>query len=204
MTVFIRDDKRIFFAHVPKTGGTYIEDLFVKNGYRKTFWCADPKKRGLKTSYQHFERTLYEACIDFSLVEKSFISVRHPLDRVMSEFRNSGRRFDLSTWLQRKKKQLAIDPYHLDNHLRPQVDFLRPEMDVFKQEDGFDDKWARRINKEYDLGFTIFEVPKRRNTLSRATTLNTDEVELLMKFCREIYSGDYKVFGYKEDAAKAL
>jgi hypothetical protein len=31
--VFRRDDKRVLFVHVPKTGGTSVEELFRRRGW---------------------------------------------------------------------------------------------------------------------------------------------------------------------------
>lgn len=204
MTVLTKAGRKIFFAHVPKTGGTYVEDLFVRNGYHKSFWCSDPERQGLKTSFQHFERALFEPCIDFSTIAHSFITVRHPADRVVSEFRNSGRQHDLATWLDRLDRRLRADPYLLDNHLRPQVDFFRPGMEIYRQEDRFDAGWAQKLDARFDLGFSVFEVERRRNTQVHAAPLTAEEAERLKTFCHDRFAEDYAFFGYEEDGAKIL
>ncbi|WP_172329199.1 sulfotransferase family 2 domain-containing protein [Mangrovicoccus sp. HB161399] len=196
--------KSVFYAHVPKTGGTYVEDLFVLNGYRRGFWCASRAKNGLRTSFQHFDRQLYESCIDFAAMDFCFITVRHPVDRLLSEYRNSGNGQDIAGWLRKLGNALDADPYFLDNHFRPQVDFYLPPMAVFRQEDRYDAAWARAFDASHGLGFEVFETERKLDTQAKARPLSPAEADAVAGFCRSRYQADFEVFGYAMDDARAF
>lgn len=196
--------KRVFYAHVPKTGGTYIEDLFVVNGYAKKFWTASPKQCGLQVSFQHFDRIQYEACIDFSLIDLAFITVRHPIDRLLSEYRNSGNGQDISLWIKKIRNVLVRNPSFLDNHFRPQVDFYRPPMHIFRQEDKFSERWASNFSVDNDLSFHTFTTTVKRDTSSKERPLSRSEASAVIRFCLEYYRADFHTFGYKVSSARSL
>ncbi len=203
MTI-LTGQKIVFYAHVPKTGGTYVEDLFVANGYKKNFWCGAPKRSGLQVSFQHFERQRYEACLNFSVIEYAFITVRHPIDRLLSEYRNSGKNMDIEQWVRNIRNALVRNPDYLDNHFRPQLDFFRPPMQIFKQETNFSEQWARSLSENHNLGFTKFSTVVQRDTSKNERPLTLREAHAVVKFCQEYYRKDFDYFDYKISSSRAL
>ncbi len=188
----------------PKAGGTDVEDLFRHNGYARAFWCSSRARNGLRASYQHFERKPYEPCIDFAAMDFCFITVRHPVDRLLSEYRNSGRGQSILRWLAKLGGALDANSCFLDNHFRPQVEFYRPPMAVFRQEDRYNAAWARAPDAEQSLGFTVFETGRKLDTQARARPLSDAEAGAVAAFCEARYAGDFEVFGYRMEEARAF
>ncbi|KZY44012.1 hypothetical protein A3731_10715 [Roseovarius sp. HI0049] len=203
MTIF-SGKKLVFYAHVPKTGGTYVEDLFVANGYTKRFWTSSPKRDGLKVSYQHFERQRYETCLQFKSIDYAFITVRHPIDRLLSEYRNSGKDQDVARWVVKVRNALTRDPCFLDNHFQPQIAFYRPPMQIFRQEARFNEQWARELSADHELGFETFTTKAKRDTRAKERTLSYAEACAVVQFCLEYYRRDFEVFGYDVMTARTL
>lgn len=150
---------RILFIHVPKTGGTYVEELLksygpvhgIKYGY-------EPLPQGLPCVPQHFHGELLECLyskdaweVD-SYFDYVFMTVRHPLDRLISEYKYRNRAFihenykrsasfwndHLNSWCQEGIEATREDPYHEDNHFRPQHEYEAFSPEIFRVEEGFD------------------------------------------------------------------
>lgn len=205
MPVFTnKSETKVLYVHVPRTGGTYIEALFKTNGYEMALWSPRPKKFGMVCAAQYFHRDLYRPLVDIDAFAFRFMTVRHPLDRLLSQYRHAKRRraVALMEWLDMVERELPGNPYLIDNHLRPQHEFVDPAVQIFRQEDRFDSAWARLVSDEYDLGFTRFEVPVMRETGSKQAALTQDQQDRLIALADRFYAEDYARFGYRpEDAA---
>lgn len=209
MPVFFGKERPgILYVHVPKTSGTHIEQLFQANGYRMTLWASRPWTLGLACSPQHFHRAIWEPFADPTGFGLSFITVRHPVDRLISKYRELQRieatELALEPWLTETARELAEDLYLQDNHLRPQSEFHHPELVVFRQEDGFGPDWASLLSGAHELGFTIFDVESRRRPPPAAAPPTPVERQALLAFCDHFYASDFDTFGYRPDAASAL
>lgn len=145
--------KLVFFAHVPKSGGTSVED-YLSSAYGPLSlydrdW-HDARLRGERAdahypcSDQHrsWADALPELARNPDLV---FGIVRDPWTRLLSEFKFQKRfrprhkfvtRLGFSVWLATMEHALRANPYICDNHIRPQTDFLPDEAMVFHLENG--------------------------------------------------------------------
>lgn len=205
MPVFVKKNRRsVFYVHVPKTGGSYVEDLFRANNYKVNFWCANPINHGVRIPFQHVHRALYRQIIIPQIRKNAFITVRHPIGKLLSRHRNIGYAMDLIPWLDRVEAQLLKEPSTLRNHLRPQADFVDDDMHVFKQEDRFNAAWAEKLSDLMDLGFHVFEVESRKDTESKRGVMTSAERDRVLEFVRTHYSCDFEVFGYREEESKDL
>lgn len=198
--------KVVFYAHVPKTGGTYIEDLLVANGIAREFFNPKPSKWALKVSPQHWHRAFYDLFVDFDRVDLGFITVRHPVDRLLSEYRWRVKRKEaqsgFSEWLDSVTEALKTDPCCLDNHLRPQIDFFHPSMEVHRFELGFGDGWAQALGERAQASFTELSVQRRLQTRDRVDApLSAGDWDRALAFCQDRYAQDFEVFDYHPEEA---
>lgn len=153
---------RIFFAHIPKTGGTSVEAYLRRKG--RVTMIADRQRPlpGEPVTPQHYHRELYRDQLPPGAVDASFAILRDPLARLVSEYRfrhrkragwyaldprfhlgwrlvKIGRDYRLLTfaqWVEAVLDGARADPCLNDNHIRPQVDFLCKGMTLFRFEDG--------------------------------------------------------------------
>lgn len=156
MPLIRHDGNLVFFVHVPKTGGTSIEKALKDAGASVALLYGSRFEGFCKTTFQHLNAEIYEKVIPPAFYDYSFAVVRHPFTRLVSEYyyrRKRGfakRTFD--DWLNRAMKNYRQNPYIMDNHFRPQVDFIRPGVEVFKLEDGLEYPLAAA---SHHLGLTM-------------------------------------------------
>lgn len=212
-------DKRILYIHVPKTGGTSVEDLLRSYGGRLTMYA--PSRGALPCSPQHFHGDLLQTLFgsrsdshvdnlqhDFDFV---FMTVRHPMSRLLSEYRYqrsvSVRKkvnpiahtltFDL--WSRYVLMRSKRNPYYSDNHIRPQFEFSVWNPTIFRLEDGLD-AVRQRLDKVTgrESSWVARELKVSTNGAGHASRLRSDTRTLIHSY----YSQDFDSYGYdvKSDA----
>ncbi len=195
------NNRLVFFAHTPKTGGTYVENLFKANRYEECLSFSKPWRFGMKISPQHYHREIYEKIIDFDRIDFSFMTVRHPYDRFMSELRYQllKHKSDVCDLVRAAEDRFKNNPCALDNHLRPQIDFFHPNLKIFKIETGLGKSWAQEVSRRFQLGFNIFEVNIPLVTSSNKIVMTPESVKAVKSFCQRYYKNDFLFFDYKID-----
>jgi hypothetical protein len=142
---------RVLYLHVPKTGGSSVEKMLDGLGIvtHKNFFVPD----GFPCAPQHWHGETWEKLIrDRSFLDVVFMTVRHPLRRLESEYRYrlsaeiAGRndkpenlriRADgFSRWGMSVLDASARNRFVYDNHFRPQHEFEAFSPRVFRLEDG--------------------------------------------------------------------
>lgn len=205
--IFFKDPGlAVFYVHVPKTGGTYVERLFQANEFRKLFWFGRPHLAGMKVAPQHWHREIWEQLLDVSKMEFAFATVRHPLDRLYSEYKHQGRSgyVPVPQWIDKVKRQFDLNPMCFDNHVRPQVDFLADGFEIYRMEDGLDKAWARTINRNHSLNMKKLEITRRNVAKADPPQLSKADREALIEFCKSFYETDLRELGYQVDDAHFL
>ncbi|GHF08216.1 hypothetical protein GCM10016455_31570 [Aliiroseovarius zhejiangensis] len=188
-------DKLVHFVHVPKTGGTSIEKALKDAGAKVALLYGSRFNGYCKATFQHMNADIYEKVIPAEFYDYSFAVVRHPFTRLVSEYfyrRKRGfakRTFD--DWLNKAIDNYHKNPYLMDNHFRPQVDFIRPDVEVFKLENGLEHPLAAAAEHlGLDLQGASIHVNRSKakepvrwtgKTRARAT---------------EFYRDDFEKFGY--------
>ena len=141
MPLFKHKAKILFFAHIPKTGGSTIEHGLRNAGAKRALYSPN-RADYLRCTMQHMHAELYQIFVPKGFYQYSLCVVRHPFDRLVSEYKwrlklkQTKKTFD--HWLNTSFDRYEENPYVLDNHLRPQVEFIAPHVEVFKLEDGLD------------------------------------------------------------------
>nr|WP_240494010.1 sulfotransferase family 2 domain-containing protein [Paracoccus sp. SM22M-07] len=135
--------RRLLYLHVPKTGGSTVETWlktisplhFHSVGVPAALCCVP----------QHFRMVDFKALFGKGYFDNAVMTVRNPYDRIPSEYRMrallAGKVFwkawpSFSLWLEANLEAAAENPFHLDNHMRPQWEFHGSDVEVWRFEDG--------------------------------------------------------------------
>jgi hypothetical protein len=194
----------ILFIHIPKTGGSSIEDYFTKKMNKKLsvkdLYSFD--KTVVDHSLQHL--TLLELYqnkdkLKFNInnIKLMFTVVRNPYERTVSDlffFKLINK--NMSTKEVEKKLRRYLESNNTyDNHKIPQYKFLADSYDNINK----DVKIIRNENMNEDmksLGFNDFNVHKNvtfKNKLNYYNYLNNNSINLINNY----YQKDFEIFNYK-------
>ncbi|MDQ2092093.1 sulfotransferase family 2 domain-containing protein [Marimonas arenosa] len=186
-------NKLVFFAHIPKTGGTSVETYLRSKG--RLALHHNRSGEWLKCSPQHMQAEVYTAMFGSDFWDHAFAVIRDPVARLQSEYRHRTRRaaarerdiapFDI--WAPRVLRRALDDPYLLDNHLRPQAEFVCEDTTLFRLEDGLEPvfDWIDEISGDA----TPMPRDWKRN-LSHVDVGMSAETELLI---RDFYADDERL-----------
>jgi hypothetical protein len=204
MPVFFKGSRRVLFIHVPKAGGTSIEAFFETNGFKTAYLDRGGSPESLnpvrRSSPQHMHAALLQALFDPAKFDYVFMTVRHPIRRLLSKYAmetlSGGTRDALAPWLARIIGLVAADRGAMDNHLRPQADFWLPEANVFKLEDGLGEGFVDRLEAGIGLPFTHRHMRKDMHAGLPLPDYATVSAALDTQI-RNYYEIDFQTFGYR-------
>jgi hypothetical protein len=201
----------LHFVHVPKTGGASVTDYMRKKGTVALY--SREELAWAQSTPQHLEYEVSRMLIPQGFADASFLILRDPLERLLSEFRYRATRYDskgpitkkltacdeikieldwdqefegtFDEWVALVFDICAESPNACDNHIRPQVDFIGPEMKVFLFERG--------LQKVYNWIDTITDTPAILTPLDRNESKKFDiEVsDTARARIKEFYERDY-------------
>lgn len=209
MPFFQRDDKLLFFVHVPKAGGSSIEDYLIRRFGNIFLYAGGPRERAgkggaLMVPVTHLCAWDLEELLP-RRIDLVFAVVRNPLDRILSEYRwqkgaSRASRLSFSSWLRVMIEAARKDPRAYDNHIRPISDLVPQTADAFHLEDGL----TRMVARIDDATGTCAPDIKIGRLKDRAGTsdpiqLSRQDVELIADY----YAEDYERFGYALPDANA-
>ena len=197
-------EKNILFIHVPKTGGTGIENE-LKKKYKQNLYNVKRRNKILenpfnKSSLQHqFYSTIYKyrdrLNVNFDKI-KIFSVVRNPYNRIISDlfwFRLIKKNFSKNQ-IYNVIKNKYLYRSDLDNHNLPQYKFLTNEnlnlyenIKIFKTEKLNEDN--DELNKYLDVDMNIKRENVNKNYMMY---LSKESISLINTF----YDIDFKLFNY--------
>lgn len=192
--------KRILFVHIPKTGGTTVENWMRSLGDLHFYSIGVPG--ALKCTPQHFTYKLITQLVGSSYFDYIFTIVRNPYQRMLSEYRMHAVRAEkeffhrapaFSLWLETALRTYQANPFAYDNHLRPQWEFVTEDVKIFRFEDGI----LQILSKvAADLGVpTPSQVGwdlDTRSGVDQTTKLDSHDQRTI----ESVYGKDFDVFGY--------
>ena len=122
MPIFKTVNKVIFFAHVPKCGGSSVE-AYLKTRFGslafidQDFYLLPSSRQWTRSSAQHIAINKLDRLFPADFFDASFAVVRHPVDRLVSEYhfqrdqlRKISQSESFSTWLAAFEHALKDDP----------------------------------------------------------------------------------------------
>ena len=197
-------NQRVFFAHVPKTGGSSVEEYLIRRfggplSLKDVTHRNGRRRRGLISLSTHLTA---EDLLDVLPhdVDYSFAVVRNPLQRVLSQYRfqagvSRTARYTFSTWLRLMLHCVAMDLRVYQNHIRPQSDLVPEDSEVFRLEDGFDGMiaWLDEITGTIAPEIEINHLLKKEHV---PVAVKSDDVRLI----HDYYAADYERFGYERES----
>lgn len=193
--------KVLFFVHVPKTGGSSVEDYLERRF--GPLAMVDRHKRAGVTGTGLISPVTHLSALDLEEIvpetcDLCFALVRDPLARVLSEYRwqrgaSRMSRMDFSAWLRVVIAAARREPRIYENHIRPQDQMVPAQAEVFRLEDGFDAMIARldAVTGTTAPGIAVGHLKNRQKDAAPIPVLAEDAA-----LVAEYYAADYARFGY--------
>lgn len=146
MPLFKTPKGLLYFAHVPRTGGSSVDNYLVQRFGQpalldRRFLSKPASIRWSRTSPQHLSADGFEALFPRDFVDHKISVVRHPISRVVSIFKwlrstQKSVEPDFDKWLEKALSEAQADPWCHDGHLKCQVEFVPSGCQVFRLEEG--------------------------------------------------------------------
>ncbi|WIY23424.1 sulfotransferase family 2 domain-containing protein [Parasedimentitalea psychrophila] len=197
MPIYKKNGKAVLFVHIPKSAGTTVDHIFLSNGWQVTFQDgggrADTILRHLKCSFQHFHATLLTQMINPNSFDAVFTILRDPISRLQSEYRwrmehGSGPQMEFNAWVTRMFRAYYRNRFVLDNHIRPQRQFILPGAQITALENGLEHTisgLSARLGEQLQ-----YDPNSRRNTSKRgAAEISTSAMTAWL--IRRFYARDF-------------
>jgi len=213
--VFIQG-RLVYFAHVPRCGGTAVENYLNARFGRlafldRQFNSLSAEQRWSRTSPQHLETHALDRMIPRSWITQSFAVVRHPAARIASVFQfqrdieqsiPAGQGF--ADWVCNLAASLTTRPHQFDNHARPASELVPSDAVVFRLEDGLSRvvAWLDQIDgairgpREIAAANALTAV---RAHLGRAPGPEPEMTPAADAAINTLYADDFARFGYSPD-----
>lgn len=203
----MKNGRNILFIHIPKSAGTSIEKHFLTDE-----WFCKLIDTGIKPSINHIARcspqhmhmTMLEMIINFDKLDCNFTIVRNPASRLISEYNWRRKYFKLESsindFVHNTLDFYSKDSFVFDNHIRPQIEFIRQDTKVFKIEDGLH-RVVSWLDTKHGVKRSSNNIPYEQSSKTADGDNNTIN-ELTYesrKRIYEFYKDDYIQFGYNID-----
>ena len=186
----------LLVIHIPKTGGTSLE-TYLSEKYNTPlnpdalFGNLDPiiqLRHGLHVTHSLQHLTLQETKHPYFKIKQPFVFtiVRNPYERLMSELFYQ-RKITVDSTPEKVYEVIRwIVSKNIDNHTRPQYQFIDGNVTILRTETLEEDM--------HQLGFTDFHLKENENLhkVNYYDYLNKDSI----RFINHFYQTDFKIFGY--------
>ena len=206
MPIFYNKDSSVLFVHIPKCGGTSLELAIQKSGYSIALLDSGIKSETFKfwkCSPQHFHYKMLNSFVNVESIKFKFAIVRNPYDRIISEYvmRNKNvnidKRPNMSSWIKNIFSRFKKNNYILDNHIRPQVDFIHRDMHIYKLEDGLSQLYLALETANFYIDKNKISHVKHYSSVGlvpKDIHLSEDDKYLIYEFYKE----DFNALGYSK------
>jgi hypothetical protein len=202
-------NKIVYFSHIPKCGGTSVEDfLKITTGANLAFLDRSfYKNKNIPwsiSSPQHINGNNIYKFFPVTFFDEFFTVTRHPFDRFCSAFtfqkyfgKRINQEININQFVCKLEEYKALLPGRFDHHFLPQVDFLYPgaSYKAFKLENGLDSV-KEYIGSLFDIDVSNISMPHSLSQ-SNEIKLNVDQLNNnSKKIIMDIYKLDFDKFNY--------
>lgn len=162
-----------------------------------------------KATPQHWSTAQLSHVFEFKHFDKIFTIVRHPFDRMRSEYywqlKQKLTNLAPAPWLDSVTDTVKLNPYAFDNHIRPQSEFIpSPTVKIFHLEDNGIQEAFQYVNPS--IGVKLKNLFGTKNAHLKKRT-PSPEIEAQFENLREriesLYKEDIEAFGYDFKVKKA-
>lgn len=195
MPLYRNADKLVCFVHIPKTGGSTVEEVLKAAGAAQALKYH--KRLGYSNATpQHMDWAVLRHWIPASFYDYAFAVVRNPFARLVSEYRWRGTLVQgelpgFDTWVNRQFDRYDEDPYLHDNHMRPQVEYIGQGVEVFRLEDGLEAPIRAGLER-LGLPTDSIDIHHARKSDHSTLTVTPRTIKRIVAF----YAKDFARFGY--------
>ena len=209
MPIFLNSKKTVHFAHIPKSGGTSIENYILSSGVAKyafldrNFAIHRADSAWNASSPQHIDGPSLKRLFPIGFFTDYFTMFRDPVERFasaylfqMNEPGSSIKSININEFVTKHlEKSFAINGY-CDNHFLPQSRFLYPGGSYklfFLSIDGME-KVKTYLDNLFEIPNTFSQVPRtmqsnKQSSINLKASLTNKSVEQL----KLIYKEDYEL-----------
>lgn len=207
MPFFKSGDALIYYAHVPKCGGSsiaeYITERFGPLGFHDNFYTSLPvPQRWTRSSPQHVDRRTLERLIPLEFFDAMFAIVRHPVPRTISSYhfqqeveRTIPQDLSFSEWLAQLDPESSF--FAMDNHVLPMNRIVPEGTTVFHLEHGLDALilWFDKVTGTVGAP-RAFNVINSRGAHVKGQGVKIEPTDADLARIATLYAEDFKRFGY--------
>lgn len=194
MPIFQKNDLKILFIHIPKTGGTYIYENLRHRGFIIDPSTYDRKKPRHRNSIQHQTYNDLNERYNIDSFNIIFSITRNPIDRLISQYnwKKRGRKKNINDWIKQIFNIYISNNSIEDDHIKPQINFVGDKSLVFKYEDGLSNIMNKLFEQIDGIKLDLNVVINKSNQRVGIDDLSPNSIKLIKNF----YMEDFHAFNY--------
>ncbi len=202
MPIYRIGSTKVLFIHIPKTAGMALDSHLTAHSTASIFSERLVMPKGVFGPRHQPARVLTKVFLP-EMIDYAFTVVRHPVARLVSEYRYQRRggpiqlsrfRFmGFNTWLRYSLWRIQSHPNWRGGHFRPQTDYLCFDAQVFRFEDGLP-AVMQGVSKATGIDIP-FHTPERNVSAPREVRMSQTSLDRIIR----TYAADFERFGYSKD-----
>ena len=201
MPIFKSTSKIIYFSHIPKTGGSSIENTLKSFDEIKMALHSPARKKITPMSPQHLHTQFLDRLFPENFFDWEFTVVRNPYARLVSEYNmkkkgleKKGSPLSFEDYARRCFSKFKKLPSTRDNHIRPQVDFVSINTKVYNLENGLEAPLKDALT-HLEISHSRLDPILRHDRKSKNPEVYSVSSQLI-SIIQSFYKDDFQRFGY--------